>query len=104
MIDKSNGYTRGPWIAHPYNVRMGSLISFGYLSKGENIANVFGQKDAEEGKANARLIAASPELLEALIEAEKFVDRHTEEWYSAGQELLTKIRAAIRKAEAPHVD
>lgn len=32
---------------------------------------------------------------EALREAEAFVDRHSEPWYTSGQELLVKIRAAL---------
>lgn len=38
------------------------------------------------------------DLLSVLEEAEQFVDRHSEPWYSSGQELLAKIRAAIARA------
>ncbi len=47
---------------------------------------------------NASLILSAPELLEALEEASEFVDRHSEDWYRAGQVLLAKCRAAIAKA------
>jgi hypothetical protein len=62
-------HTRGPWKEHPYNSRMGSLISFGDLIRGETIGIAYAQKDVGQGKANARLIAAAPELIEALTEA-----------------------------------
>jgi hypothetical protein len=45
------------------------------------------------GDANARLIAAAPELLEMLVEAANFIQP-----YSVGQELLERIDAAIAKA------
>lgn len=54
--------------------------------------------DEQTTAANARLIAAAPDLLEALKEAERFVNCHSEDWYIAGQTLLAKIRAAISKA------
>jgi len=55
----------------------------------------FGSHEAE---ANACLIAAAPELLEALSNAEEFVNRHSEPWYMSGQALLSHIRSAISKA------
>lgn len=60
-------WTKGPWKAHEYNLRMGSLISHGDISKGQTIANVFAQRNVEEGEANGRLVAAAPELYEALL-------------------------------------
>src|SRR5687767_13619679 len=42
--------------------------------------------------ADAKLIAAAPDLLDALADAQEFVDRHSEPWYTSGQELLEKIR------------
>lgn len=42
----------------------------------------------------------SDKLLEALKIAEKFVDRHSESWYTSGQEDLAVIRSAIAEAEA----
>lgn len=88
-------HTKGVWKAEAYNSRMGSLITFGDMSKGEAIGIVYAQRNPYEAQANARLIAAAPELLEALKEAEEFVDRHSESWYTSGQELLKKIRTAI---------
>lgn len=61
-------WTKGPWKAEAYNTRMGTLVSFGDISKGETIGNIFAQKDVAEGIANGQLSAAAPELFEALDE------------------------------------
>lgn len=50
----------------------------------------------EENEANARLIAAAPELLEALIEAGKYLQGDVGCAYP--QELFEVIQAAIAKA------
>jgi hypothetical protein len=58
------------------------------------------QADSREGKANARLIAAAPELLEALEEAETYlVERGVDIRGVTGRTvILPKMRAAIAKA------
>lgn len=43
--------------------------------------------------------ASSTELLEVLKDAEEFIDRHSKKWYTSGQELLARVRAAIAKAK-----
>lgn len=60
---------------------------------------------ADECIANARLIAAAPEMLEALYEAEEYFDNradadHDETGFVPNKEmtLLVSIRAAIAKA------
>lgn len=66
---------------------------------GARIPHAYVMRDGpDRGEANARLIAAAPELLAALEEARNFVDRHSEEWYLSGQELLAEIDAALAKA------
>jgi hypothetical protein len=58
-----SGHTKGPWKAEEFDVvratgpKEDRTIAFGAL---------FGSESADEAKANARLIAAAPELLEAL--------------------------------------
>lgn len=42
-----------------------------------------------------RELTASEKLLR---EAEAFVDRHSEPWYTSGQQLLADIRAQLEKA------
>ncbi len=55
-------------------------------------------EEVEEGRENARLIAAAPDLLEALREAVEFFD--SEYWLtSAGEAMARRWRAAISKAE-----
>jgi|HubBroStandDraft_1064217.scaffolds.fasta_scaffold13278_1 hypothetical protein len=83
-------YTKGPWTAHPYNQRMGSLISFGDLTKGENIAAVFAQKNPEEGKANAQLVVCAPEMAMMLLSMFSHV--------SHGGPTRSEAEALLRKA------
>jgi hypothetical protein len=55
-------HTPGPWHV---GFKPGPIV---YGLQGEQVANLFEPLiDAEENKANARLIAASPELLDALL-------------------------------------
>lgn len=51
------------------------------------------ERSVQEAEANARLIAAAPDLLEMLVEAANFIQP-----YNVGQELLERIDAAIAKA------
>lgn len=61
--------------------------------------------DSEEGKANAKLIAAAPDLLEALIENLTHLDETIDGLSSVGlgtnntaiQDLADRTRAAIEK-------
>lgn len=74
-----------------------------YERRHEDVANVSivsghfwrDMKD-EEAKANARLIASAPELLEALREVFVIGDRLVSDVY--GYEFVVKARAAIAKA------
>jgi hypothetical protein len=88
-------HTPGPWHV---GFKPGPIV---YGLQGEQVANLFEPLiDAEENKANARLIACAPELLEALKEmAEQFSHycEHTED--AKEIETLIKARAAISKAE-----
>ena len=88
-------HTPGPWEAVGNLVRSPMVQPQG-LSKGVQIAecrDAYFLSHTEESKANARLIAAAPELLEVaqLILAEDLLDFLPEEYAS-------KIRAAIAKA------
>ena len=87
-------HTAGPWFFSPEHRpnHYGCNIA---AETGENIATVHnGENDNKETIANARLIAAAPELLEALdrIEA-KLESRHME-----GGELWFLTINAIAKA------
>jgi len=61
-----------------------------------NIANMLTLKDFEEQEANAKLIAAAPELLDALLEA---LDQ-LESWNQESEDTFTmkRIKEVIKKA------
>lgn len=92
-----SAYTKGPWKRHPYSGNLGTLISFGDCTKGENIAAVMAQRDPTEGKANAALLLASPDLLEALTALRSFM---WAEGYADQTPAMVQADAAIAKAEA----
>lgn len=90
-------HTPGPWMVEP-SAAKGAWIQG---STGEWAALACGNTDAT-ARANARLIAAAPDLLSllrhwsALDSGAWAVDRHARE----KAELLADTRAAIAKAEA----
>ena len=93
-------HTPGPW-----SIRQESVWSVG--TDHEMTALVYGCTDTEE-EANARLIAAAPDLLEALKLAQSAVadfhsgmntTRPSEETRERNERILGSIRAAIAKAE-----
>lgn len=91
-------HTDGPWIAAPYSSMVGAPVVAS--PNGRSIANVtyFGlgadfQNHDDESAANARLIAAAPDLLEAL---EFIADPLS--GYIHG-EAFDKACAAIKKAK-----
>lgn len=93
--------TPGPWYIEP-----GTLTILSEVAGNATICEVMEADDfpcVEEGteadvqaecEANARLIAAAPEMLDALRTAEKIVGRE----FPNGQGIID-IRAAIAKAE-----
>lgn len=63
-------HTKGEWLVkHEYHIMSGDGRSI--ASAGTFSSNVNPEKVREENMANAKLIAASPDLLEALIEIQK---------------------------------
>lgn len=89
----STRYSQSPWTL----VDVGEIKSAdGYVVvevSGPNRLDLIPQKEA-----NARLIAAAPELLEAL---ELMVDHHSNEWLDHSQpiyNIMKKARAVIAKA------
>lgn len=68
MTDK---WTPGPWRISPQRALTGRILAYGIMGKNDgddvDIADVNVFEDYEpEGEANAALIAAAPELVEAL--------------------------------------
>ncbi len=56
------------------------------------------QGDEVENLANAQLIAAAPDMLEALKSLVSFTERTTEGWTEADLEILDQAQTAIAKA------
>ena len=87
-------HTQGPW----HNVANTEIRARFANQNGDHIATVWANGESESA-ANARLIAAAPDLLEALIMAELFIlgfeDDETQKGIS---NKLLQIRAAISKA------
>jgi hypothetical protein len=88
-------HTPGPWLLHG-RITQGNHLPCSAVTAKTLIAKVYSEayNDIDEETANAILIAAAPELLEALKE---FV-----EWIEQGDydiSFLAKAQAAIAKAE-----
>ncbi|MEY4720032.1 MAG: hypothetical protein RL563_2650 [Pseudomonadota bacterium] len=97
-------HTPGPWLVwnydnDPRHVYVGPQAG-GLCVAGVVACNPHGIYTAEtevQGMANARLIAAAPELLNALREMEEFF-RGEEHLDPATEEMFSRARAAIVKA------
>jgi hypothetical protein len=92
-------HTPGPWSV----ARTGDLRLAVYGKSNKHPISVFAVGDTDDteelpnAEANARLIAAAPELLEALCEARDFIENIGDPTFET--ELQRKVRAAIAKAE-----
>jgi len=92
-------HTPGPWLTDRNNVHTGQIATIHHCLN-NNWVEVWTDKWAETGlgeaeqEANARLIAAAPELLDALVEAASGYSEFSE----GDREILRKCRAAIAKA------
>ncbi|WP_154081304.1 hypothetical protein [Stenotrophomonas hibiscicola] len=98
-----NKHTKGPWVIVRGDEWTTDIATVeGELPDGRpahwNVASVNKQRD--EWEYNRRLIAAAPELLEALIrlEAELVEDKYGECYEPSPFENLALARAAIAKA------
>jgi len=90
-------HTEGPWLYQEESDAYTHIVRA--VSNPGRILASTPQRSDGEAEANARLIAAAPELLDALEAAEGFVDGHSESWYKSGQALLAEMRSAINKAK-----
>lgn len=88
-----SAHTPGPW----FNARdLWACITTAPLGFGDVIAEVSRTPPDDEQRANARLIAAAPDLLAALILAQDTLgDLEGSHW----NEVMGKLDAAIAKAE-----
>ena len=108
----SDKHTPGPWkpvlnssdywkVVHPWPDQSFEEAN----SYSPTVVNVC-TKEGDEQESNARLIAAAPELLEALSKFVAFTEQHGEVVFSGGgmsaidvmNACTTKARAAIAKA------
>ena len=89
-------HTPGPWRVHcdPCHYDTASDVS---SDCGQLFASVGGKAGWQEQEANARLIAAAPDLLEALFEADRFLSHPLDP--DDIQMARDVIRAAIAKAK-----
>lgn len=86
----TNGFTPGPWIVESGGF-VGGPAGFGHVCQFWNKY----EEDFQCAEANARLVAAAPDLLEACKAALSMpapIDRHIVE---------QRLKAAIAKAETP---
>ena len=91
---------KGPWIAKPYTVTQGKIEEWTINgSEWTNLATVYVQEDDDDllgaGEANARLMAAAPDLLAAL---ETLLERCYQEKNFGAPQQFADAQAAIRKA------
>lgn len=93
-------HTKGKWeLSHNTNQGIKIVISPDDPLKTENICSIFGSPSEESTYANAKLIAAAPELLEALLEAKiqiEYMHERTGET-GTGVALLSRINTLISK-------
>lgn len=101
----SGGHTDGPWQLDEY-----TGCVYGPGEDPDPIQTV-GAGGPPEQQANARLIAAAPDLLEALSDCREALEglqgdtlgRHPAHGYYYRDELLAKVRAAIATAKGEEV-
>lgn len=97
------GHTKGPWFAREYVSPAGT-----WFVRSNDNKNVTGQAGGKMNEADARLIAAAPELLEALVELEDAIEvavgllnqpeEHQKDLAIEIQRRVEKARAAIHRA------
>ena len=92
-------HTAGLWKAH--NAGSGHAGFTGYVSApgGEVICCTQDFADMAESSANARLIAAAPELLEACKTAMVIISQHYPANATCCNDRINQVRAAIAAAE-----
>lgn len=109
-IMNSTNYTPGPWKAGIKTKRHGTPYTEVLSTATENgislsicgpVALIPGHHESEETDANATLIAAAPELLEALNDVLDHCERYFPAFGTIGgkeNEIVEKAKAALQKA------
>ena len=102
-IGRGNRSNSKTWINSPVMNFSDTLISYIETSDGKSVAQTRGQETGEENEclANAKLMSAAPEMLDALISAEEFIlglqDSNVYAPFPTRSEL-DNIRKAINRA------
>lgn len=96
LTQSRDKHTQGPWKAIKEDDQEWS-IWYEYHLDGEESPRSSWLADSINSEADARLIAAAPELLEALILLVAGIENSVSDTYVP----LVKARAAIAKAEEP---
>lgn len=94
-----SNHTTGTWTQHPYNDL--AIVQAKGDNVGKQVASVhhYAGTKKEEVMANAALIAAAPELLDALKKLVGWYDCFQLKEGEADLPVIVKSRAAIAKAE-----
>ncbi len=101
-MEQKAAHTPGPWIAdlgEAYRVRAqqdGGQVAIMMSLKGQH--GLAGRRSGDEVAANARLIAAAPDLLEALIAITNQLERIGDTREHKDGAFIRDARAAIAKA------
>src|SRR5262245_59246736 len=88
-------HTSGPWHAVPFLVGSGMTVKDG---TGHSVVTTASFRPWEETEANARLIAAAPDLLSALREFVAINDRPHDPTRGTWDAAIVMARAAIARA------
>lgn len=94
-----SGYTKGPWSAdlgEAYRVMSNDGSQVAIMTHLKGRYGLGGRRESKESASNARLIAAAPDLLDALKGLAAWADGPRQDALSD----LTRAREAIAKAEA----
>ncbi len=100
-----SGHTPGPWKTgwlESYNAMTGEPVAYVYRSDAETADTricIRTVGDLFDVDADAKLIAAAPDLLEALKGAISTLASMN--WANRSDNVLTRAKAAIAKAEGP---
>lgn len=104
-------HTPGPWKILPEECDKSYIRVRGtYLGSRYKVANVLtpiyegvAAREAEETRANARLISAAPDLLEALTALVSYCERRGMDTETVSADHMDSARAAINKATGEQV-
>ena len=90
-------HSPGPWTAKPAKLNTKDTLFYraDVVNRGIRVAQVAGVGE-ESANANAQLIAAAPELLEACKKAKSYLINHPDNWNT---ETLRILYVAIKKTE-----